>query len=115
MINIIAEKITKRNYWWHNNSTIFSIIIDTKQDISKADQMSQIFWYVKVNTNSSRHPSNFEIKESFLRLHEISDQNAIGSKNETVNSMEENWFNLNKSHGEVYDVAAVCIQKSMLE
>jgi hypothetical protein len=41
------------------------------------------------NTDSNRLPLNFEIKALFLEFHEVSNQNAVGLGNETINSMKE--------------------------
>lgn len=84
----------------------FSIIMDTTQDISKTDQLSQVFRYVKLESNELNSVTSVKIKESFLGFHAISDQTAAGLEKEIVNCIEGKGLELSKCRGQGYDGAA---------
>ena len=59
--------------------------MDTTQDISKVDQLSQIYRYVEILKSDSGVPVQITIKESFLGFKAIKDQSAYGIAERTLN------------------------------
>ncbi|XP_065659033.1 uncharacterized protein LOC136083560 [Hydra vulgaris] len=60
----------------NNSSPFYSIIMDTTQDITKRDQLSQVFRYVKIIKNEKDEATSIEIKEVFLGFTEIYNHTA---------------------------------------
>jgi len=57
---------------------LYSIIIYTTQDISKKDQLSKVYRYIKINKNEKSEPIFIEIEEVFLGFSEVTDHTAAG-------------------------------------
>lgn len=90
-----------------NNAPFYSIIMDTTQDITKKDQLSQVFRYVKILTNEKEEPTSIEIREVFLGFTETRNHTADGLYKETLNLLEKNDIKLSKCRGQAYDGANV--------
>lgn len=89
------------------NAPFYSIIMDTTQDITKRDQLSQVFRYLKIILNDKNEPTSFEIREVFLGFNEIVDHSADGLYQETLKVLNINDINLTKCRGQAYDGASV--------
>ncbi|KAF3859829.1 hypothetical protein F7725_000084 [Dissostichus mawsoni] len=63
------------------NAEFYSIIMDTTQDISKVDQLSQVFRYVTIANDENGNPTEVKINESFLGFHAVTDQTAAAFGN----------------------------------
>jgi len=84
---------------------IFSIITDTTQDVSKIDQLSQIFRYGKISKQEDGNPSELEICESFLGFYANTDQTASGIASQVVEIIESKGLIVDKCRGQGYDGA----------
>lgn len=82
----------------------FSIIMDTTQDVSKIDQLSEVFHYIQVINNDSGKPSELNICEVFTSF---TDQTASGLENQIIDSAKEKRLDIKKCHGQGYDGASV--------
>ena len=89
------------------NAPFYSIIMDTTQDITKRDQLSQVFRYLKIILNDKNEPTSFEIREVFLGFNEIRDHSADGLYQETLNLLKINDISLSNCRGQAYDGASV--------
>jgi hypothetical protein len=67
LVNTILEQIILSI----NQSPSFSVIMDTTQDISKIDQLSQVIRYVSIILDSNGNPKTLQINESFIGFVEI--------------------------------------------
>ncbi|XP_065650531.1 zinc finger MYM-type protein 1-like [Hydra vulgaris] len=88
-----------------NSSPFYSIIMDTTQDITKRDQLSQVFRYVKIIKNEKA--TSIEIKEVFLGFTEIYNHTAAGLHEEILNLLEKHHIKLSNCRGQGYDGANV--------
>ena len=70
MKNILLDDI--------KDAPFFSILLDTTPDISKTDQLSFVFRYVKVIYDSDQKPVDLKVKESFIEFQPVSDHTAGG-------------------------------------
>jgi len=66
LIEVLANQLERIIVDEINSAPFFSIITDTTQDVSKVDQLSQVFRYAKVAVNENGCPTAIEICESFF-------------------------------------------------
>ena len=83
----------------------FTIITDTTQDISKVDQLSQVFRYVKILKSDNGRPTSIEICESFLGFYACGDQTAVGLSTQIVSIVQAKGLSFDKCRGQGYDGA----------
>lgn len=74
----------------------YSIIIDTTQDISKKDQHSEVYRYIKINKNEKSEPISIEIEEVFLEFSEVTDRTTAALSSKSLQSIKNN--NIDLSH-----------------
>jgi len=85
----------------------FSVMVDTTQDISKTDQLSQVIRYVTVETDVAGKPDRLNICESFIGFLVVDDQSASSLCDTVVQKcIEDNGLKLAKLRGQGYDGAA---------
>jgi len=85
----------------------YSIIIDTTQDISKKDQLSEVYRYIKINKNEKYEPIYIEIEKVFLRFSEVNDHTAAGLSSKILQLIKNNNMDLSHCRGQGYDGASV--------
>jgi hypothetical protein len=90
-----------------NEAPFFSIIIDTIRDISKIDQMSIVFRYVKIIKSSENIPVDIKIFETFTGFYETHDHTASGLKQLIIKELEEKSISISKCVGQGYERANV--------
>jgi hypothetical protein len=56
----------------------YSIIYGTTQDISKKEQLSEVYRYINIIKNDKLEPISIEIEEVFLGFSEVSNHSTIG-------------------------------------
>jgi len=84
----------------------FSVMVDTTQDISKTDQLSQVIRYVTVETDVAGKPDRLNICESFIGFLVVDDQSASSLCDTVVQKcIEDNGLKLAKLRGQGYDGA----------
>ncbi|XP_025421989.1 zinc finger MYM-type protein 1-like [Sipha flava] len=106
IITLLANTILEQIILSINRSPFFSVIMDTTQDISKIDQLSQVIRYVSVISDSDGNPKTLQINESFIGFVEIVDQSSAGLEESIINCITKNNLNLSKLRGQGYDGAA---------
>jgi hypothetical protein len=88
-------------------ASFYAVIIDTTQDISKVDQMSEVFRYVTIESDpETGKRTHIKINESFLGFRAVHDQSAAGIEGNILKCMEEKGLDLSKCRGQGYDGAA---------
>ena len=87
------------------SAPFYSIITDTTQDVSKIDQLSQIYRYVQIVKNDDGRPTDIHICESFLGFYACKNQAAAGISNQIVNITEGKGLSLERCRGQGYDGA----------
>ncbi|XP_026483030.1 zinc finger MYM-type protein 1-like [Ctenocephalides felis] len=88
-----------------NAAPFYSIIFDTTQDISKTDQMCELYRYCMIEKDENGIPKALVIKETFLGFHEVKDQTALGLSKKIIKSITDKNIPLNKCRGQGYDGA----------
>lgn len=106
LIQLLAQKVESEILKDIQSAEFFSVIMDTTQDISRKDQLSQVFRYVTISKDTSGRPNNIKINESFLGFKEVHDQTASGLEKVILDGIEEKGLSLSKCRGQGYDGAA---------
>lgn len=88
------------------SAQFFSIIMDTTQDQTKTDQLSQVVRYVSILKDEAERPTSLVVNERFLGFREITDQTGEALEEEIIKSLEEKQLKLSKCRGQGYDGAA---------
>uniref|UniRef100_H2ZWX0 DUF4371 domain-containing protein n=1 Tax=Latimeria chalumnae TaxID=7897 RepID=H2ZWX0_LATCH len=101
LIEILSKHIEGNIVEEIKTAPFFSVIMDTTQDISKADQMSQIFRYVTIETDERNVATG-----SFLGFREICDQSASELEKKIISCIEQKGLHISKCRGQGYDGAS---------
>ena len=75
LISLLAGQVLQDIKIELQSAPFFAIILDTTQDVSKKDQLSEVFRYVKIAYHDDGTPSELQVIEAFT---EVEDSSAIG-------------------------------------
>ena len=89
-----------------NEAPFYAIIMDTMQDVSKIDQLSQVYRYVTVVKNDMDIATYIQINEVFLGFEATVGSSASELENKILGSIEKNGIHLSKCCGQGYYGAA---------
>ena len=103
LIDVLASHLKKNIISDIMAAPFYSIITDTTQDISKVDQLSQLYRYVKILKSDGDRSTFIEICESFLGFYACTDQTAAGLTEQIIDNAETKGLSLVKSRGQGYD------------
>lgn len=106
IIYIIAQRVQSDIQTEVNNAPFFAVIMDTTQDISKIDQLSQVYRYVTIKRDDNNIAKDILINEAFLGFDEVADSTASELQKNILESIARNGFDLSKCRGQGYDGAA---------
>ncbi|KAK1884134.1 Zinc finger MYM-type protein 1 [Dissostichus eleginoides] len=106
IIYIIAKRVQCDIQVEINNAPFFSVIMDTTQDISKRDQISQVYRYVTIQRDENDNAKDILINEAFLGFVETVDTSARELQKKILDGIESNGFDLSKCRGQGYSGAA---------
>ncbi|XP_060846403.1 zinc finger MYM-type protein 1-like [Rhopalosiphum padi] len=106
LIQLISNKVENELILNIKEAPFFSIIIDTTQDISKVDQLSEIYRYCVIEKDEYGNPKNVCVKETFLAFHEVVDQSASSLSKLILQNIEKKGLSIGKCRGQGYDGAA---------
>uniref|UniRef100_H3AP21 DUF4371 domain-containing protein n=1 Tax=Latimeria chalumnae TaxID=7897 RepID=H3AP21_LATCH len=106
LIEILSKRIEGNIVEEIKAAPFFSVIMDTTQDISKTDQLGQIFRYVTIETDERNVATGVKINESFLGFQEICDQSASGLEKKIISCIEQKGLDISKCCGQGYDGAS---------
>ena len=84
------------------SAPFFTIIADTTQDVSKIDQLSQVYRYVKIVAQDDDSPTALEICESCLGFYANTDQTVARIFNQIIEITESKGLSLSKCWGKGY-------------
>lgn len=107
IIHCLANELRKVLISKIKTAPFYSIIIDTTQDISKKDQLSEVYRYVNIIKNEKSEPVSIEIEEVSLGFSEVCDHSAIGLSTKIKQLLHNNNLDLLKCRGQGYDGARV--------
>jgi hypothetical protein len=105
LIDVLSSHLEKNIVSDILDGPFFTVITDTTQDISKIDQLSQVFRYVKILKSDDSRPTSVKIWESFLGFYTCADQTAAGMLEQTVEIVQAKGFSFAKCRGQGYDGA----------
>ncbi|XP_025406286.1 zinc finger MYM-type protein 1-like [Sipha flava] len=106
LIQLISNKVEDELILNIKEAPFFSIIIDTTQDISKVDQLSEIYRYCVIEKDEYGNPKYVCVKETFLAFHEVVDQSASSLSELILQNIEKKGLSIAKCRGQGYDGAA---------
>ena len=66
LISILAEEVLRDINSEIQSGPFFAIVLDTTQDVSKKDQLSEVFRYVKIDDHDDRTPSELKVFEDWI-------------------------------------------------
>lgn len=121
LIGLLGGQVKKDIITEINAAPFFSVIIDTTQDISKVDQMSEIYRYCCIEYDKNGQPNKLIVKESFLGFVEVCDQTAVALACQITENMKQHGVDLSKCRGQGYDGASTMsglyngVQKHILD
>lgn len=104
IITMLAQKVKRQIVNEIKDADFYSVIMDTTQDISKVDQLSQV--YVTIVKDHSETQTDMKINESFLGFLAVHDQSALGLEKEIVMLLETEGISINRCRGQGYDGAS---------
>ena len=103
LIQILSQDVVANIVSTISSCAFFSVITDTTSDVSKTDQMSQVFRYVTLQRDENGVPTKICINESFLGFHDVADQSSENLAAEIVGCMESHGLDLSRLRGQGYD------------
>uniref|UniRef100_A0A673B287 TTF-type domain-containing protein n=1 Tax=Sphaeramia orbicularis TaxID=375764 RepID=A0A673B287_9TELE len=106
IIYILSQRVKSDIIDEINDAPFYSIITDTTQDVSKIDQLSQVYCYVTVVKNDMNIATDIQINEVFLGFEATAGSSASELENKILGSIEKNKIDLSKCRGQGYDGAA---------
>uniref|UniRef100_H2XJG8 TTF-type domain-containing protein n=1 Tax=Ciona intestinalis TaxID=7719 RepID=H2XJG8_CIOIN len=107
LISLLAEEVLRDIKSELQSAPFFAIILDTTQDVSKKDQLSEVFRYVKIVYHDDGTPSELKVVEAFNSFTEVEDSSAIGLHKLITDSIQQKRLDIKKCRGQGYDGAAV--------
>ena len=101
-ISVQAKKVLRDIKSELQIAPFFAIILDTTHDVSKKDQLSEVFCYVKINYHDDGTPSELKV-EAFTSFIEVEDSSAIGLHKLTTNCIQRKGLDIKNCRGQGYD------------
>lgn len=106
IITLLTQKVKGQIVNEIKDADFYSVIMDTTQDISKVDQLSQVFRYVTIVKDHNETPTEMKINESFLGFLAVHHQSALGLEKDIVKLLETEGIYINRCRGQGYDGAS---------
>ena len=111
LISVLVEQVIRDIKSELHSALFFAIILDTTQDASKKDQLSEVFHYVKIDYHDDRTLSELKVVEAFTSFIEVEDLSAIELHTLITNSIQQKGLDLKNCRKQGYDGAAVMTGK----
>ena len=99
LISVVAEEVLRDIKSKLQNAPFFAITLDTTQDVSKKDQLSEIFRYVKINYYDDETPLELKVVEAFTSFIEVKDSSAIGLHKLITNFIQQEGLDIKNYRG----------------
>ena len=96
LISLLAGQVLQDIKVELQSAPFFAIILDTTQDVSKKDQLSKVFRYVKIAYHDDGTPRELQVIEAFTSFTEVEDSSAIGLHKLITNSIQEKGLDIKK-------------------
>ena len=111
LISILAEEVLRDIKSKLQSVPFSAIIFDTTQDVSKKDQSSEIFSYVKIDYHDDETPSELKVVEAFTSFIVVEDSFTIGLHKLITNFIQQKGLDIKNCRGQGYDDTAVMSEK----
>ena len=89
LISVLAKEVFRDIKSEQQNGPFFAFFLDTTQDVSKKDQLSEVFCYVKIDYYDDGTPSEPKVVEAFTSFIEVEDSSTIGLHKLITNSIQQ--------------------------
>ena len=89
LISVLAEEFLRDIKSELQSAPFFAIILGTTQGVSKKDQLSEVFCYVKIDYHVDGTPSELNVVEPFNSYIKVEDSSAIGLHKLIANSIHQ--------------------------
>ena len=106
LISVLAEEVLRDIKSELQNAPFFAVFLDTTQDVSKKDQLSEIFRYAKIDCHDNGKPSELKVVKAFTSFIGVEDSSAIELHKLITNSIQQKGLNIQNCRGQGYDGAA---------
>ena len=106
-ISVLAEEVLRDIKSELQSAPFFATILDTTQNVSKKDQLSEVFRYVKIDYHDNGTPSELKVVEAFTSFIGVEDSSAIGLHKLITNFIQQKGLDIKYSRRQGYDGIAV--------
>ena len=96
LISVLVEEVLRDIKSELHRAPFFTIILDTTQDVSKKDQLNELFCYVKIDYHDDGTPSELKVVKAFTSFIEVEDSSAIGLHKLIANSIQQKGLEIKK-------------------
>ena len=107
LISLLAGQVLQDIKIELQSAPFFAIILDTTQDVSKKDQLSEVFHYVKIAYHDDGTPRELQVIEAFTSFTKVEDSSAIRLHKLITDSIQVKGLDIKNCRGQGYDGAAV--------
>ena len=107
LTSVLAEEVLHDIKSKLQSAPFFAIILDATQDVSKKDQLSEVFRYVKIYYHDDGTPSKVKVIKTFTAFIKVENSSAIRLHRLVTNSIQQKGLHRKNSRGQGYDGAAV--------
>ena len=106
LIPVLAKEVLRDIKSKLKNAPFFAIILDTTQDVSKKNQLSEVFCNVKIDYHNDGIPSELKVVKAFTSFIQVENSSAIGLHKLIKNSIQQKGLDIKNCGGQGYDGAA---------
>ena len=89
LISVLAKEVLRDIKSELESAPFFAIILDSIQDVSKKDQLSEVFCYVKIEYHDDGTPPELKVVKAFKPSIKVEDSSAIRLHKLITNSIQQ--------------------------
>ncbi|XP_064104364.1 zinc finger MYM-type protein 1-like [Macrobrachium nipponense] len=106
LIQLLSKETEKELTCAIKAAPFYSIMLDTAQDISKIDQMCEIYRYCSIEYDDNGKPKALQINESFLGFHKVEGQSGAALSEQILQIIKQRGLSISRCRGQGYDGAS---------
>ncbi|XP_066943509.1 52 kDa repressor of the inhibitor of the protein kinase-like [Macrobrachium rosenbergii] len=106
LIQLLSKETEKELTYAIKAAPFYSIMLDTTQDISKIDQMCEIYRYCSIEYDDNGKPKALQINESFLGFHKVEGQSGAALSEQILQIIKQRGLSISRCRGQGYDGAS---------
>ena len=96
LISVLAEEVLRDIKSELQSAPFSAIILDTTQDLSKIDQLNEVFCYFKIDYRYDGKLSELKVVEAFTSFIKVEDSSAIGLHKLIPNTIQQKGLDIKK-------------------